>query len=48
MSEASLRGAGVGEPQGDPKGHDTANMVLATFAETKVARPPGRTPAHAI
>ena len=26
---------------GDPKGHATANMVLATFAETKVARLPG-------
>ncbi len=23
-------------------GHATANVVLATFAETKVARPPGR------
>lgn len=28
-----------------PKGQATANMVLATFAETKVARLPGRDPA---
>ena len=45
LSAASLRAAGVGEPRGHPKGQATANMVLATFAETKVARPPGRNPA---
>jgi len=44
---------GVGEPRRGPEelapaeagGHATANMVLATFAETKVARLPGRNPA---
>ena len=30
---------------GHPKDHATATMVLATFAETKVARLAGRTPA---
>ncbi len=30
---------------GAPKGQATANMVLATFAETTVARSPGRNPA---
>ena len=52
LSEASLCAAGVGEPRRGPEelapaeagGHATANMVLATFAETKVARLPGRNP----
>jgi hypothetical protein len=33
---------------GHPKGHATATMVLGPFAETKVARSPGRNPAIPI
>jgi len=53
-SSASLRAAGVGELHRKPEelapaeagGHSTANMVLPTFAKTKVGRLPWRNPAN--
>ena len=54
LSVADFRAAEVGNPRraaeelapAEAGGHATANMVLATFAETKVARLPGRNPAN--